>query len=170
MYKEAEFLCKWLFDTDINPYGLFHDDDWAESFDSAERFSSLCNEIYHAITDDGDISYVVVNKSPRIAFKHECDIKKIEDCARENEISSFKITAHLRKISDKENFKDNLEFYFLKDAYEFVDAVEKYELDWKRTAFRFDAKRSLTKALNDDTYPSDLAKKWANELFVEGKL
>ena len=74
---EMQAITKYLLDTDANPYG-FLPPAWAGAMTTSTGFASLLGMIHHALFDDGDISFPVVNKEPRIAFvwRHE---KNYED-------------------------------------------------------------------------------------------
>lgn len=124
-YKEAAVLCKFLFEcTDVDLYGYVCHKNFGSSFcTDAQAFEVLCSTIYHAIIDDGDICYPVVDDRPRIAFisRYEAELK---DCCFEWEIDQIKSTREvLRSIGVEKG--DEISLTFLKDAYEFIETVKK---------------------------------------------
>lgn len=66
-YPELQALTKLFLETDVNPYS-FLPEYFAPAFDTAGGLSSLLGTIHHALYDDGDISFPVVNGEPRIVF------------------------------------------------------------------------------------------------------
>jgi hypothetical protein len=69
---EMRAITEHLLDTDANPYS-FLPEGWAGHMETSTGFASLLRTIHHAIYDDGDISFPIVNSEPRIAFvwRHE---------------------------------------------------------------------------------------------------
>lgn len=64
---EMRAITKLLLETDVNPYG-FLPNEWANGFNTSSGFASLLHMIHHALVDDGEISFPVVNGEPRIRF------------------------------------------------------------------------------------------------------
>jgi hypothetical protein len=64
---EMQAITEYLLETDANPYG-FLPGEWAGCTGTATDFIRLLNMIHHAIYDDGDISFPIVNGEPRISF------------------------------------------------------------------------------------------------------
>ena len=91
--KESATLCKFLFETDVNPYQLFvHETDASQLADSAQGFADLCALIHHALVDDGDICFPVVDGSPKILFASRWEVS-LDDC----------IDAHYKDMIDSRN-------------------------------------------------------------------
>ena len=65
--EEMRAITNLLIQTDVNPYG-FLPNEWANGFDTSSGFASLLHMIYHALVDDGEISFPIVNGEPRIRF------------------------------------------------------------------------------------------------------
>lgn len=65
--EEMKAITKLLLETDVNQYG-FLPNKWANGFETSSGFASLLRMIHHALVDDGDISFPVVNGEPRIRF------------------------------------------------------------------------------------------------------
>ena len=72
--KEPEMraITEHLLATDANPYS-FLPHAWAGAMETSTGFAGLLSTIHHALVDDGDISFPMVNDQPRIAFvwQHE---------------------------------------------------------------------------------------------------
>jgi len=73
-------ITNWLLDTEINPYS-FLPNSYAELAYTAEGFESLLHQIRHALFDDGDISFPVINNNPYILFvdRYEATINSFAD-------------------------------------------------------------------------------------------
>ena len=126
---DAEFvhLAKWLFVTDLNPYGILPDC-WANGMDTSVGFAGLLHHIHHAMVDDGDICFPVYNE-PTIRFvsKHELDVKTVGD---------YVSTASLY-FRSADDVVDDIKF--LNSAYEFTMAADQHHLKWLRRCFLSDA-------------------------------
>ncbi len=90
--KESATLCKFLFESDFNPYELFVRATDASQLYSAQGFAGLCTLIYHALVDDGDICFPVVDGSPKILFASRWEVS-LDDC----------IDAHYKDMIDSRN-------------------------------------------------------------------
>lgn len=62
-------LTQWLLNTDTNPYSYLPEK-FAESMYSADAFASILRTIHHALFDDGEMEFVIVNGEPRMVFMH----------------------------------------------------------------------------------------------------
>jgi hypothetical protein len=127
--KDSALLCKFLFESDFNPYGLFvHETDAAKLHNSAQGFAGLCASIHHALVDDGDICFPVVDGSPKILFANRWEVSP-DDC----------VDAHYKQVIDSRN-----EFFvrigkpakpitveFLDNVKDFIGAVVRHEQDHK---------------------------------------
>ena len=73
-------ITNWLLDTEINPYS-FLPEFYANLANTAEGFESLLHQIRHALVDDGDISFPVINNNPYILFvdRYESTINSFAD-------------------------------------------------------------------------------------------
>ena len=65
-------LVRWMLETDANPYSWLPPM-WAGATYTAEGFASLVNNLYHATQDDGDVTFVSVNGTPRMVFYNRHD-------------------------------------------------------------------------------------------------
>lgn len=117
---ECKHLIKWLFETEHNPYGIFHQHSQCGGWlGHAEGFEGICSTIHHAICDDGDICYPVINDAPSIVFGWKHDEKLIEILLKEDE--------HRVRIFKEIGIYKPPTLTFLKNAYEFTKAYDKYE-------------------------------------------
>jgi hypothetical protein len=70
---EAAKLCRFLAETLYNPYDFFLQKEWCNYQESVSTCYNLFHNIYHAIDDDGDICFPIVNGNPFIFFGHPHD-------------------------------------------------------------------------------------------------
>ena len=64
---ETMAIAKFLLKTEANPYG-FLPEHWAGCTESSSGMTSLLHHIHHALHDDGEISFPIVNGEPKIVF------------------------------------------------------------------------------------------------------
>jgi len=64
---ELAALTAYLMETDANPYG-FMPKGWEGAAQTSTGFAAFLGVLHHALYDDGDISFPIVNGGPRIAF------------------------------------------------------------------------------------------------------
>lgn len=144
--EEYKHLINWLVSFRWNPYVLFANQGWASSLNNAESFSGLLSAIHHAMVDDGDICFPVVNGSPRIAFvwKNEDNVEKYVCMEREK--------GNANEIS------------FLKDAYEFTAAYDEYQTNQLRKCVKSDLKRFDKEfVLKNYSYTVGFNKEWVDD-------
>lgn len=65
-------LALWMLETEHNPYGYL-DQGYAKYTSTAEGFEILLSMLHHALYDDGDVTFVTVNKEPKIIFWDKWD-------------------------------------------------------------------------------------------------
>lgn len=116
--KEYQHLIRWLFYTQHNPYGIFKNEWAAGCIDDAEGFARICHEIHHALVDDGDICFPVVNGVPQIAFCWRHDEEFVSSLLKEDETNV--------RIRKELGIYEPPTLEFLKDAYEFTEAFDRY--------------------------------------------
>ncbi len=122
--KEMNHLANWLYSTRHNPYGIFCNAEWASSMSSAEMFANLLSHIHHALLDDGDISFPVINGNPRIAFIHR----------HENNVAEYVLN------KSEQRRHDNI-ITWLDDAFQFTQAFDENEVTQLKKHFLNDVKR-----------------------------
>lgn len=64
---EMRAITEYLLETDANPYS-FLPNGWGSALDTSTSFDRFLSVIHHALYDDGDISFPIVNGAPRMAF------------------------------------------------------------------------------------------------------
>lgn len=69
--EELRILTNWLLETDSNPFALFGDN--GTYMGTAENFAGLLHMFNHALYDDSDLCFPVVNGEPRIRFVSKWD-------------------------------------------------------------------------------------------------
>ena len=74
-YKEAAELCKFIMEYENKYELLVRPEKFNNFYNSASDFEMLCNNIYHSIVDDGEISYIQLTDScPAIVFESAWDL------------------------------------------------------------------------------------------------
>lgn len=133
-HREAARLCKFLLERQhVYELFLFEEiENYNEFYSDARCFYYLCDKIYHALTDDGEICYANVDGCPRILFQSRWDAT-LESASSKNEkligksVEEFKIKME-REGKPVKMPKPTLTFY--ENSAEFMQAVE--ELDKKK--------------------------------------
>ncbi len=123
----TQHILNWLIETEHNTYGIFCDAHWAHAMTTAEGFSSLAHNIHHALVDDGDICFPVINRCPKIAFvsQHDTDVMKYL----------------LRDYEKRSHILPEPTVTFLKDVFEFTKAHDEFEVADLKRCFLSDAVR-----------------------------
>ncbi len=111
--SELAALTAYLMETDANPWG-FMPRGWEGSAETSTGFASFLGVLRHALYDDGDLSFPIVNGEPRIAFvcKHE---DSYEDLVLSDTEKTFR-TEHGRTY----------EITFATGALDFIERHRKY--------------------------------------------
>ena len=130
-HREAARLCKFLLERQhIYELFLFEEIEfYGEFYADARCFHYLCNNIYHALTDDGEICYAYVHGSPRILFQSRWEAT-LESASSKNEKMVDESMEEFKCKMEQEGkpvriAKPTLTFY--ENSTEFMQAVE--ELD-----------------------------------------
>lgn len=127
-YKAAAVLCKFIFESQ-DKYCLIQEaEKYGYFYNNAQAFETLCYTIYHALTDDGDIAFVKVNKHcPTIVFQSRWDLT-IDNLLSESEkdiyerLNAFKKEKNLLPLVEHE-------VVFFDDVYSYIEAVKAYRID-----------------------------------------
>lgn len=145
-YKAAATLCKFIYDSE-DKYGLIQE---AEQFGcfyvNAHDFKILCNNIYHSLTDDGDIAFVQVNNHcPVITFQSRWELKQ-DDLISKNEYAMYE---RLNEFKKKKNILPLHEhkIMFFDDVYSYIEAVKQYRKDYETQVNRLEEWKRLNKRL-----------------------
>ena len=130
-HREAARLCKFLLERQhIYELFLFEEIEfYGEFYSDARCFYYLCNNIYHALTDDGEICYAYVHGSPRILFQSRWEAT-LESASSKNEKMVDESMEEFKRKMKQEGkpvriAKPTLTFY--ENSAEFMEAVK--ELD-----------------------------------------
>lgn len=149
---------KWLMTTDINPYS-FLDDGYAGMTSSAEGMSCLLDTIHHALIDDGEISFIKLDRQPIIRFIHSSDFEGGKrddfDFVKYEETQQMKLIS--KEVDCVVTFLDNFD--------EFIESIEEYETKQLKCCFINDTERlGIEQSLSH--YESDprFNKEWISEI------
>jgi hypothetical protein len=149
-YKASATLCKFLFDSE-DRYALIAEPERFKGFyDNAQAFEILCDNIYHSLTDDGDIAFVQVNNHcPVIVFQSRWELK-IDDLISNSEKALYERLNALKKQRGILPLHEDKMVIF-NNAYDYIEAVKQYRIDseiqsnrfeeWKKN-LKIDAKRA----------------------------
>ncbi len=108
---EMRAITKLLLETDVNPYG-FLPKEFASGFNTSSGVASLLHVIHHALVDDGEISFPVVNGEPRIIF-----ISRWEDNYEE----------YVLNETEKHFKRERGNTYIIERCGDVFDFIEKFE-------------------------------------------
>lgn len=128
-YKEAATLCKFFFEYDRNYSLVYKPEDYGSFYDCAQDLETLFHTIYHALTDDGDISFIQVNKhTPTIVFecRWELTLEKLlskEEKAFVERFNDFKLKHNINQPPTQHTL------IFFNNAYEYIEAVKKNDIE-----------------------------------------
>lgn len=125
---EMQAITRLLLETDANPYSYLPNL-WAGHLDSATDLESLLHMIHHALYDDGEISYPVVNGEPRIRFQWPDDDKDI------------KFTLCSVELDYYQRYQKKFRVEFCKDIFDFVNRHKEYHRTDIRSCYIHDAAR-----------------------------
>ena len=134
-HREAARLCKFLLERQhIYELFLFEEIEfYGEFYADARCFYYLCNNIYHALTDDGEICYANIDGTPRILFQSRWEAT-LDTVYSKNEKEIWKSVKEFLDSEERDNKPvknpptQTLKFY--NNSREFMEAVE--ELDKKK--------------------------------------
>jgi len=126
--EEMRAITNLLLETDVNQYG-FLPENFANVFETSSGFASLLHVIHHALVDDGDISFPVVNGEPRIRF-----VSRWEDNYEQYALNETE--KHFKRERGKVyNIKQ------CKDVFDFIEKFNAYDYNETRRCFISDAAR-----------------------------
>jgi hypothetical protein len=123
-YKEAAELCKFIMEYENKYELLVRPEKFNNFYSSASDFEMLCNNIYHSITDDGEISYIQLTDScPAIVFESAWDLSvdNVMSLSQKRileQVNVFRSKYKLPLIEYKLTFFTN--------AYQYIEAVKNY--------------------------------------------
>lgn len=111
----------WYLENDYNPYN-FITDQWAGSLSTAEGLSHFLLVLAHALYDDGDVCFPVINGRPRIAFVCQRDFSPeyaLTKFELESSVTDKKVKMFLTSIEDFMDFFDRAEEARIMRAFKF---------------------------------------------------
>jgi len=125
--KEAATLCKFLVDS-TDRYAMILEAEVFDGFhDNAQVFESLCNNIYHALTDDGDIAFAQVNNHcPGVIFQSRWELTP-DDLMSQYEQEMYARLNKFKKEKGLPPYENKIVFF--DNAYEYIEAVKQYRID-----------------------------------------
>ena len=130
---EMVAITKLLLETDVNPYS-FLPHNFAGVFDSSYGFNSLLNTIHHALVDDGDISFPIVNKQPKISFVYKHQDNYVEHILTDSEKEMrdrWGTEYTVEQCKDVFDFIEKFETFNNKEVYRwFVTDAARFGIDW----------------------------------------
>lgn len=125
---EMRAITKLLCETDVNPYS-FLPHEFANGFNTSSGFESLLHMIHHALVDDGEISFPVVNGEPRIIFVS----------AYEHNYEDYALNETEKYFKQKRGNTYNIEV--CASVFDFIELFEDYNSVEVRRWFIADASR-----------------------------
>ena len=152
-YKAAATLCKFIYDSE-DRYGLIQEaEKFGYFYTNAHDFNILCNNIYHSLTDDGDIAFVQVNNHcPVILFENRWELKQ-DDLISENERAMYERLNAFKKERGMLPIHEH-KIVFFDDVYSYIEAVKQYRIDSEIQSNRFEEWKRLNKRLADREKPN----------------
>lgn len=88
--EPQDILIRWIFENDINPHTVFAERWAADAMSTFQGIDSVMYSINHALTDDGDISFVLCEgTAPSIIF-----LDHREPAFRENFLGAIRGQGH----------------------------------------------------------------------------
>ena len=141
-YKAAATLCKFIYDSE-DRYGLIKEaEEFNYFYDNANDFEILCKNIYHSLTDDGDIAFVQVNNHcPAIVFENRWELDQ-DDLISENERAMYERLNAFKKERGMLPPHEH-KIVFFDDVYSYIEAVKQYRIDSEIQSNRFEEWKRL---------------------------
>jgi len=147
-YKASATLCKFLFDSEDRYAMIAEPDRFKYFYDNAQAFEILCDNIYHSLTDDGDIAFVQVNNHcPIIVFQSRWELK-IDDLMSKSEKALYERLNAFKQERGMLPLHENKMVIF-NNPYEYIEAVKQYRIDSEIQSNRFEEWKRLNLKLAD---------------------
>lgn len=146
---EMAKFTNWLLETDINPYTIFHEN-IANKLSTAEGFSSVLDQVNHALFDDGDICFPVIKHYTMISFSDKFDFK-LDHVFSDLFIESFK--------------RHDTNVTFLSSIDEFMERANENHIKSIKRAFKHDVNRlGLEYTVQHYSSYKDFNESWITEV------
>jgi hypothetical protein len=130
-YKEAATLCKFFFEYQAKYCLLHYPEKYGSFYDCAQDLETLFNTIYHALTDDGEIAFIQLNKhTPAIIFESKWELT-LENVLTQEERSSVQRVNEFKAKHNLPPTEHSLDFF--NNVYEYIEAVKKYNIELEET-------------------------------------
>jgi hypothetical protein len=131
-YKDAAILCKFIYDYENKYELLAHPQECGRFYESSLDFYNLCNAIYHALVDDGDICFVKMfdHLCPRIVFKERWTLT-VDDLLTKGQKENIERFNEFKR--SKGLPVDELKIIFYNDVHEYIEAVKNFNIDVEET-------------------------------------
>jgi hypothetical protein len=126
-YKEAATLCKFFFEYQAKYCLLHYPEKYGSFYDCAQDLETLFNTIYHALTDDGEIAFIQLNKhTPAIIFENRWELT-LENILTEEERLSVQRLNEFKAKHNSPPTEHSLDFF--NNVYEYIEAVKAYSIE-----------------------------------------
>ena len=133
---EMRALTELLLETEANPW-CYLPEYWAGCTESSSGMYALLNNIHHALYDDGDISFPIVNGRPQIVFVWK----------NEKNYADYVLSETQKQFRDERGVEYEIEF--CKDALDFVARHKEFHRTDIQRCFILDAAmHGITFAVN----------------------
>jgi hypothetical protein len=141
-YKAAATLCRFIYDSEDRYLLIQEAEKFTYFYENAHDFEILCNNIYHSLTDDGDIAFLQVNNHcPIIVFQSRWELK-IDDFISKSEKALYERLNAFKKERGMLPLHEDKMIIF-NNAYDYIEAVKQYRIDSKIQSNRFEEWKRL---------------------------
>jgi hypothetical protein len=152
-HKAAATLCKFLFDSEDRYAMIAERERFKGFYDNAQAFETLCDNIYHSLTDDGDIAFVQVNNHcPVIVFQSRWELN-VDGLMSESEKALYERLNAFKKEKGILPLHENKMVIF-NNAYDYIEAVKQYRIDSEIQSNRFEEWKRLNLRLANRPAPN----------------
>jgi hypothetical protein len=128
-YKEAATLCKFFFDYEGKYLLLHYPEKYGSFYDCAQDLETVFNTIYHALTDDGDISFIQINKhTPAIVFEHRSELT-LENLLTKQQKEAVDMFNAFKLRHNLEQSPTEHTLVFFDNVHAFIEAVKAYDIE-----------------------------------------
>lgn len=125
-------IANWLLTNEHNPYG-YMEESWASAFGSATGVESLLHNLHHAMVDDGDVSFIRIERSFDGLIEYQINFRCFWDL-QENPLLVCKGGSY------NQNRYTGAKLTNYSDPMEWVKDFEFAEAEWKRRCEALDKK------------------------------
>jgi len=149
-YKASAALCRFIYDSEDRYAMIAEPERFKYFYDNAQAFRILCDNIYHSLTDDGDIAFVQVNNHcPVIVFQSRWELN-VDDLMSKSEKALYERLDAFKQKRGMLPLHENKMVIF-NNAYAYIEAVKQYRIDSEIQSNRFEEWKRLNLRLADRT-------------------